>query len=537
MAKKAYVGVNNIAKKVKAGYVGVKTEFPVYETQTETKTAAINSDGLLRTYFTVTSGGYGFSWSSSYNQFRSVNSGSSNSTSQITLTALQDCTVTYTYNYGTEANYDKFTLTVKGTTIHSNVSGVGTAKTRTDTLTKGQTIVFTYTKDGSVDTNGDYVAFYNMSVTITTTTEVQVGTTYKDVARKIKKAYVGVGGVARPCWGKGELAYYGPLEKLVSLSNRSGCATAEDKLLVVYAGVNGSSTMQSHFETYDTSLTKGYVSAMLYRADPASANIGKYAVFAGGSDNNTITDNFTFMDGNSAIFSTSGIYLTEPRTYVSGASLPSNAVFAGGSGNGYYHNTVEAIDADLTKTILASTLPSSCNQMKSAVLDDCAMFTYGYASNQPSGVIVKITDELTLSYLGTSECYTYRRYNHAAATAGNTVVIAGGYGSSISVISSAISCNKDFTLSVLSSLTSPARNLAGQSLDDYAMFAGGYANSYLNQFEYYDASLTKTVREEGLGSPRYNIMSSRIKDYAVFLGGYTGSNSVSARSVYAFTVQ
>ena len=29
------------------------------------------------------------------------------------------------------------------------------------------------------------------------------------VARKIKKAYVGINGVARPCWGGGELAYYG----------------------------------------------------------------------------------------------------------------------------------------------------------------------------------------------------------------------------------------------------------------------------------------------------------------------------------------
>jgi hypothetical protein len=195
MAKKAYVGVNNIARKVKNGYVGVRTAFPIYQTQTTTETVNIvgsNIDLYFRTSFDY------FSWTNS--QFKSSNGGVGGSTAQATLTALQDCTVTYTYNYGTEQNYDKFTLTVKGTTIHNNISGAGTAKTRTDTLTKGQQIVFKYIKDGSVDNNGDYVAFYNMSATITTTKEVQVGTEYKNVARKIKKAYIGVDGVAKLVW-------------------------------------------------------------------------------------------------------------------------------------------------------------------------------------------------------------------------------------------------------------------------------------------------------------------------------------------------
>ena len=34
------------------------------------------------------------------------------------------------------------------------------------------------------------------------------------VARKIKKAYIGIGGVARPCWPSGELAYYGTITGL-----------------------------------------------------------------------------------------------------------------------------------------------------------------------------------------------------------------------------------------------------------------------------------------------------------------------------------
>lgn len=202
MAKKAYVGVDNIARKVKNGYVGVRTAFPIYETQTTTET--VNIEGSNIGLYFKTSFDY-FAWIGS--QFKSNNGGVGGSTAQAILTALQDCTVTYTYNYGTEANYDKFTLTVNGTIIHNNVSGAGTARTRTDTLTKGQKIVFKYTKDKSVDSNGDYIAFYNMSATVTTTKEVQVGTDYKNVARKILKAYIGdVYGRALQIFGKSKLS-------------------------------------------------------------------------------------------------------------------------------------------------------------------------------------------------------------------------------------------------------------------------------------------------------------------------------------------
>ena len=100
MANKAYVGVNNIAKKVKNGYVGVRTAFPIYQTQTTTETVNVVGSNI-GLYFN-TSFSY-FGWLNT--TFKSNNNGVANSTSQAILTALQDCTVTYTYNYGTEANY------------------------------------------------------------------------------------------------------------------------------------------------------------------------------------------------------------------------------------------------------------------------------------------------------------------------------------------------------------------------------------------------------------------------------------------------
>ena len=271
MAKKAYVGVDNVARKIKSGYVGVRTAFPIYQTQTTTETVTINSDTLLSKYFTVSNGSYGFVWNSSYNQFRSSNSGIASSTATTTITALQDCTVTYTYNYGTEVSYDKFSLTVKGTAIHSTVSGVGTPTTRTDTLTKGQTIVFTYSKDTSVDNNGDYAAFYSMSATVTTTKEVQVGTDYRNVARKIKKAYIGVDGVAKLYWGglvwnkytcdlhytDGLVWIYNSAVSVGNSSSTQGSGYLFD--YVYFSNSTGQLTFKNAYDSFTFSESEGYI--------------------------------------------------------------------------------------------------------------------------------------------------------------------------------------------------------------------------------------------------------------------------------------
>ena len=50
-------------------------------------------------------------------------------------------------------------------------------------------------------------------------------------ARKIKKAYVGVGGVARPCWGGGELSYYGTIAPLSAIRSNLAATSVGDYAL------------------------------------------------------------------------------------------------------------------------------------------------------------------------------------------------------------------------------------------------------------------------------------------------------------------
>lgn len=126
------------------------------------KTYSITTSNIS-TFFTVSNSSYYFAGSGS--TWTSNNKGVKSSTAQTTLTALKNMKVTFSYSYSSEASYDKFYLTVAGTAIKNGVSGSTTTGSYTASLTAGQTIIFKYTKDGSVNKNNDCCTFYSMTVT------------------------------------------------------------------------------------------------------------------------------------------------------------------------------------------------------------------------------------------------------------------------------------------------------------------------------------------------------------------------------------
>lgn len=107
----------------------------------------------IGSYFTTSNSSYYFAGSSS--TWTSNNAGISPSTAQTTWTASAAISGTVYYTYSSEANYDKFTLTVGGTTVCSAVSGATTSGSYAFSLSSGQTIVAKYAKDGSVNKNDD----------------------------------------------------------------------------------------------------------------------------------------------------------------------------------------------------------------------------------------------------------------------------------------------------------------------------------------------------------------------------------------------
>ena len=115
-------------------------------------------------YFTVTNGS-SYYFKGEGNVFTTNNAGVNSSAAYTILTAKQDISeISFDYSYSSEPSYDKFTLTVAGSTIENAVSGATTTKSYNGSLTSGQTIEFTYAKDGSVNKNDDKCTFSNMVI-------------------------------------------------------------------------------------------------------------------------------------------------------------------------------------------------------------------------------------------------------------------------------------------------------------------------------------------------------------------------------------
>lgn len=102
-------------------------------------------------------------WGTSGGYLCSGNQGKSRSTSTLTLTMTADAMISFEYRVSTEAKYDTFTVKHNTTTLVDAVSGVIGWTALSIDAKKGDTITFTYSKDGSGDKNDDTVYLRNFS--------------------------------------------------------------------------------------------------------------------------------------------------------------------------------------------------------------------------------------------------------------------------------------------------------------------------------------------------------------------------------------
>lgn len=115
-------------------------------------------------YFTVANNSYYFKGSGKV--FSNTNKNVNSQTAQTVLTATKNMNIRFDYGWGTEGNYDKFTITVGSTTVANNASGTPTSSTFVGTVNVGDKITFKYSKDGSAHANGDTCYFSNMLVEV-----------------------------------------------------------------------------------------------------------------------------------------------------------------------------------------------------------------------------------------------------------------------------------------------------------------------------------------------------------------------------------
>lgn len=514
MAKGAYIGVGGKARKIRKGYIGVNMQIPVYATEDVSVTASNISD-----YFNVVNSPYYFAGSG--NVFSSNNQGVAGSKAVTMLGAKADMpNISFQYSWSTEANYDKFTLQVAGKNIENAVSGVSTTKTFTGSLAEGQVIMFQYEKDNSQDKNDDLCKFWDMAIT----TQVQTGSETRPIARKIKKAYIGIGGKARPCWSGGELAYYGTVTPFDEESLAQPAATAIGNYALFGGGSDGGIYRNSVY-AYNASLTRTMPTALSQaRHQLAATTVGEYALFGGGWTSGSARSNV--VDAyNTSLTRTIPTALSAARSVLSATTVGNYALFGGGYySRGVGYDTVDAYNASLTRTNPTALSSDRYNQAATTV-GGYALFGGGELED-PTAVVDAYDTSLTRTSptrLGAA------RRELSATTVGGYALFAGGY--SDDYHNRVDSYNTSLTMSNQTPLSVARYRLTATTLGDYALFADGWGEKReCADVDAYDTSLTRTAPTP-LTHPTYWNAAVTVGDYALISGGDDYS------LVWAYTVQ
>ena len=515
---------DRVAHKVKNIYVGVTTDVPIYETVKKQVTMTPDN---ISTYFEVTNSAYYFAGSG--NVFTANNLGVDSSTATTVLKLKQDVTnLSFQYQYVTEANYDKFTIKKGSNTIVSAASGTyGPMTFNAGDITAGTTLTFSYTKDGSQSASGETALFQNLKFSVETTT--QTGTETKSIARKIKKAYVGVGGVARPCWGGGELTYYGNITGL-SLARNELAATTIGDYALFGGGRDTSGTCVSTVDAYDTSLTRTTPTTLSTgRRGLAATTVGDYALFGGGYTSGTTTTN-AVNAYNTSLTRTTPSTFNLARSYLAATTVGNYALFGGGhTGSTATTGSVNAYDTSLTRTS-ATALSDSRKELAATTVGNYALFGGGSGSSTYSSLVNAYDTSLTRS---SATSFDTAVSCLAATTVGNYALFAGGYNDS-DIISDINAYDTSLTRTTATSLTVARYYLSATAIGEYAIFAGGYIGSDVNaRVDIYDSALTRKTFKY-LYTGRQKLAATTVGNYALFGGG--DMDSARSQAVDAFTI-
>lgn len=541
MAKQFNFGIEDIARNVRKAYWSVPSTDELYELQLgeEISITATN----ISQHFTVTNGSYYFAGSG--NTFTTNNNGVKSSNASTTLTALKDMQVSFNYSYSSEAKYDKFYLTIAEEAIESAVSGATTNKSWSGIIKAGQAIVFTYTKDGSQDTNDDKCTFSGMVIAEVSWVPKE-GVELKRIARNIRKAYYGDNnGIARLFFQSGSKARH---KTTLALGyQRAGMATAPLKNYAVFAGGGDyedavPKTLYTNVFAYDTQMVRSMPTALsVARGEMFGAKAGSTAIFAGGVTTSGTVSTVDSYDENLTKGTLTSLRST--RGYGAAASLGKYALFAGGINSRWKHdesgcsNIVDAYDSSLTRIDTVSPLSEARSSIGVATVGKYAIFAGGLENSVYSYAIDVYDDSLTKT--PGNRGIGARIYGIKGATAGDYAVFFGGSvdyeTDNLSTEPSPFAYDQSLTCITLDHYFSDypyqgdysKQNHAGVSLGESAVFAGSYSTNFSQKYAVaFDSSLT--VYEPGdLGTARGYIAACSVGNYAYFIGGRLASNASS----------
>lgn len=338
-------------------------------------------------------------------------------------------------------------------------------------------------------------------------------------ARRIRKGYIGIGGVARPCWiSGGTPAYYGEIAACTGSGPRAGAGYNG-----AYAVIGGEGSTAA--DAYNDSLTHFNPSKLTMEAyETRGADIGEYVLLGGGQSNTTL-DVY-----DKTLAKTTAPALSRAKYSAASASGKNYAIFAAG----YPQDTnVDAYSESLVKS--TSTISASRWEVCGAATSEY-MFVGGgrTGDNIFSSAVDAIDNHLTRS---TPTALSVARARLSAAGSDKYVLFAGGCDYQFSGASSAVDgYDNDLTRISVTPLSTGRQGCTGVGLQGNFLFGLGYSDSaQLNTTEVYDEALTK-ITTLTAAKARWWAAGVEMRDYALMARGWDESADVNLSQVDAYTL-
>ena len=157
-----------------------------------------------------------------------------------------------------------------------------------------------------------------------------------------------------------------------------------------------------------------------------------------------------------------------------------------------------------------------------------------FESFTPSNTIVSFHPDGELVRSTPTALSVARRYL-AGASVGNYALFAGGSSGSSSYRDTVDAYAASLVRSTPTVLSVARDNVAGTSVGDYALFAGGYDGGDKSTVDAYDVSLVRSTPTV-LSEARRYLAGASVGDYALFAGGISGTGGY-RDTVDAYTLQ
>ena len=578
MAKKAYISVDGKARKIKKGYVSIA----------EFNQPVLTTDGTLGgSSFAVYASNY---YSADYAAYKAFNGNISDGYSSSVNPSNQTIYLTFYNPIAIKVSELKFTnvpsgltssspkaFSVEGSDDNSSWSSLGSFTNTNNT--NGAT--------WSVNLSGGYYKYHRIVITSANTTQAYVNigeinivaTSSKSVARKIKKAYISIGGGVR--------------HKEVEYIQSSGTQYIDTKFVpdnntrVVidaeiitpgtaslfgarvsatnsnYALMQLSTYIRSDYNTeysqqWSTSVTNRRVydknketttidgSSQSYTnaTFKCPSNMYLFATNENGTvkfqisakvysckiyDNDKLVRDYVPVidnSGNAGLFDK-----VSCRFYINAGT--GNFTYGAETGNTYISNGIARpcwSGGELSYYGTITALSTGVRFLTATTVGDYALFGGG-TNDQTYGVGTVNAYNSSLVKSNPSSLNPIR-YNLCATTVGDYAIFGGGRYDSSRLRAELNYFNKSLTYGNVGTSMSKAReNYEATTVGNYALFAGGYASAAQRNVDAYDSSLTYKSAT-ALGSARYHFAATTLGNRAIFGGGYNGTNQLTSVESY-----